>query len=152
MNAPAPLQPIPPKRILYAEDDLVAAHAVRLGLSVDGHTVDVAADGPQAVAMFETGAYDLVLTDFKLPGMDGLELAEVIKQRAPSRPVILITACAEEVQGPVSNVDALIRKPVSVAKLHEAFRKVFKTPFRSSVVAQPGRRSAASWPQGPERA
>ncbi len=123
------MQAIPPKRILIVEDDPVAAHTLRLALSVDGHVVDIAGDGQQGLTMFETGAYDLVVTDFKLPKMDGLELAEAVKQRDPSRPVILITAYAEEVQGKVSNVDALIGKPVSLAKLQEAFGKVFINPY-----------------------
>ncbi len=78
--------------------------------------------------MFEAGNYDVVITDFKLPKMDGLELAEAIKKRAPSRPVILITAYAESVKGAlgaVSNVDVLLGKPVSLARLQEALQKVF---------------------------
>jgi len=128
MTSAGLLPPIPPKRILIAEDDIVAAHTLRLALTVDGHFVDVAGDGEQALVLFETKDHDLVITDFRLPKMDGLELAEAIKQRAPSRPVILITAYAEAVQsgmGEVSNVDVLLGKPVSVAKLHEAFQKVF---------------------------
>ncbi len=129
MTSVVPL--ITPKRILIAEDDIVAAHTLRLALSVDGHSVEIAPDGEEALALFEAHDHDVVITDFKLPKMDGLELAEAIKQRAPSRPVILITAYAETVQaqmGGVSNVDILLGKPVSLAKLQEAFQKVFSTP------------------------
>ena len=117
-----------PKRILLVEDDLVAAHTLRLALSVDGYAVEVAGDAEQGLTMLEGQDYDLVITDFKLPKMDGLELAEAIKKHAPSRPVILITAYAESVKGAlgaVSNVDVLLGKPVSLAKLQEALQKIF---------------------------
>ncbi len=130
MKTAETLPPIPPKRILIVEDDIVAAHTLRLALTVEGHTVDIVADAEKGLEFFEANSYDVVITDFKLPKMDGLELAEAIKQRAPSRPVILITAYAETVEGrgQVSNVDVLIGKPVSLAKLQEALRKVCLTP------------------------
>ncbi len=118
-------------RILLVEDDLVTAHSLCLALSVDGHTVDIATDGEQALTLFETTNHDVVITDFNLPNMDGLDLAAAIKQRAPSRPVILITAYSSMVQGPlgeVSNVDFLLSKPVSVSQLQQALRKLFAVP------------------------
>jgi CheY-like chemotaxis protein len=127
MNSTGPA-PLIPKRILIVEDDLVAGHTLRLALSVDHHVVDLAADSEEALSLFETNQYDLVIADFKLPRMDGLELAEIIKQNAPSVPVILLTAYAETVKaqmgGQVSNVDALLGKPVSLAELHEAMSRV----------------------------
>ena len=107
---------------------MLSAHTLRLSLTVDGHEVDVAGSGEKAVTLFETKKYDLVITDFILPGMDGLELAEAIKQRAPSTPVMLITAYAESLpgaMGQVSNVDVLLSKPLSLGKLQEALQKVF---------------------------
>jgi DNA-binding response OmpR family regulator len=125
-----PLQPIPPKRILVVEDDLVLAQTVRVALALEGHKVEVAGDGEQASAMLEAGRPDLVIADFKLPKMDGLELAQAIKERAPSCPVILITAYAEAVlrTGNVSNVDNLLGKPFSMAQLHGALMKIFPGP------------------------
>jgi DNA-binding response OmpR family regulator len=128
--ASTPSQPLPPKQILVVEDDLVLAQTIRVTLALEGHKVEIAADAEQALTMFETGDYDLVITDFKLPKMDGLELAQVIKERAPSRPIILITAHAEAVfgMGNVSNVDNLLGKPFSSAELQGALVKVFQAP------------------------
>jgi len=106
----------------------LVAHMVRMALAVDGHAVDMAEDGEQGFALFKTSEHDLVITDFKLSKMDGLELAEAIKQHSPATPVILITAYAEKIDsgmGGVSNIDLLLRKPVSVADLHEALSKIF---------------------------
>ena len=105
----------------------MTAQALRMALIVDGHHVETVDSGEQALAQFEAGGRDLVITDFKLPGMDGLELAEAIKKRDPSQPIILITAYAETVSkmGTVSNVDVLLGKPFSLASLQQSLRKIF---------------------------
>src|SRR6516165_8085495 len=98
---------LPAKRILVAEDDVMVAHSLRMALAVDGHSVEMAEDGQQALARFESGKHDVVVTDFRMANMDGLELAEAIKKRSPSTPVILLTDYNEPLTaagGPVSNV------------------------------------------------
>ena len=120
-------QPLKSRRILIAEDELMVGQTIRMALAVDGHTVDVAEDGLKALAMFEAGKHDLVITDFKMSNMDGLELAESVKKRSPATPVILITAYAETVTGkggPVSNVDFVLGKPFSIMQLHAAVEQV----------------------------
>ena len=123
-----PRQRIPPKRVLVVEDDVLVAHSIRMVLAADGHTVEMAQDGEQGLAKFKAGEYDLILTDFQLGKIDGLELADAIKQHSPEKPVVLITAYTEAINnsmGEVSNVDLLLRKPVSAAELQEALRKIF---------------------------
>jgi DNA-binding response OmpR family regulator len=125
-----PLQPLPPKRILVVEDDVVLAQTVRVALALEGHKVELAGNAEQALTIFEAGYFDLLIADFKLPKMDGLELAQKIKEFDPACPVILITAYAESVLGTgnVSNVDNLLGKPFTMAQLHGALRKVFLGP------------------------
>jgi CheY-like chemotaxis protein len=121
-------QRVSPKRILIVEDETVAALSTRTALTADGHVVDIAEDAKQALGRFQASQYDLVITDFQLPGMDGLELAELLKKNLPAMPIILITAHAEKIggtMGNVSNVDVVVNKPFSVAQLQEAIRKVF---------------------------
>ena len=83
---------IPAKRILVVEDEVIAAQTLQTVLTVDGHSVDLAKDGQQGLAMFQADHYDLVITDFRLGSMDGLELAAAVKEYSPSTPVVLITA------------------------------------------------------------
>lgn len=128
MKSTEPRPLVSPKRILVAEDEPLVAHTIRMALTIDGHTVAVAPDGEQALAMFCSGEYDLVITDFKMGRMDGLELAEAIKKRSASIPVILITAHLEAINtsmGQVSNVDLLLGKPFSVRELQAALVKMF---------------------------
>jgi DNA-binding response OmpR family regulator len=130
MKSTGPRPSITPKRILVAEDEPLVAHTIRMALAVDGHTVVVARDGEQALAMFCSGDYDLVITDFKMGKMDGLELAEAIKKLSVSTPVILLTAYLEAIKtsmGQVSNVDLLLGKPFSVTELQAGLAKIFST-------------------------
>lgn len=131
MKAPALRQLVPPKRILVAEDEPLVAQTVRMTLTVDGHSVELAQDGEQALALFRTGHHELVITDFKMTKMDGLELAALVKALSPATPVILITAYLESLKstmGKVSNVDVLLGKPFSVMELHAALLKIFPQP------------------------
>ena len=61
-------------------------------LTREGYTVDCAQDGAAALALLAENAYQLVLTDLRMPGIDGLELLRQIKQRWPDTEVIMITA------------------------------------------------------------
>jgi two-component system response regulator VicR len=117
-----------PKRILVAEGDLMVAHTLRMALTVDGHEVELADDGEQALARFEGGKHDLVIANFKMAKMDGLELAEAIKRRSQSTQVILLTDYTEGLTaagGPVSNVDVVLRKPCSISELQASLEKLF---------------------------
>lgn len=116
-----------PKRILVADDDPVVGMTIRMALSADNHAVDLARNGEEALTKFYSGDYDLVITDFRMANMNGLELAEVIKKISSRTPVILITAYLEEIEtnkGSVPNVDLVLGKPLSVPQLQAAIAKV----------------------------
>src|SRR5215831_20907024 len=105
-------QRVSPKRVLVVEDENLAALSLRTILAADGHVVEIAPDAERAVLMLQASQYDLVITDFQLPNMDGLELAALIKQCFPDLPIVLITAYAEKIgaTGKVSNIDLVISK------------------------------------------
>ena len=125
------LTQVNPKRILIVEDDVLMAHKMRIALTVDGHTVETAGDGEEGLSKFAAGQYDVVICDFQLPKMDGMELAEVMRQHNPAQRIILITAYAEKLDssmGQVSNVDLLLRKPLTVDDMERALRQLFPEP------------------------
>ncbi|HEV2394364.1 MAG TPA: response regulator [Verrucomicrobiae bacterium] len=127
MPPAAPGQTNIPRRILVVEDEALVAHTIRMALTVDGHTVDVVEDGEKALAAFNPELHDLVITDFRLPNMDGLEVAQAVKERCPGKPVILMTAHIEAISdrtGKVSNVDLLMGKPFSIRDLQQAIGKL----------------------------
>lgn len=96
-------------------------------LAFDGHIVETANNAKDALAIFEPGKYDLVITDFSMPVMRGDELAATIKARAPTQPIVMITAYAEVLQtsgNPLVGVDFIISKPFLLENLREAIAKV----------------------------
>jgi CheY-like chemotaxis protein len=123
MTAPA----FPQKRILVVDDEPLVCDAVKMMLNFDGHEVQTAASGPEALAMLEKATFDLVITDFEMPAMKGDELAAAIKARAPKQPVVMITAYAEMLHAagnPLRGVDCVISKPFLLENLREAIAKV----------------------------
>jgi two-component system response regulator AtoC len=120
---------IPAKRILVVDDEPFVCDAVKMMLAFDGHDVATANSGKEALAMFEKGKYDIVITDFSMPVMKGDELAAAIKSRVPAQPVVMITAYAEMLQtsgNPLHGVDYLISKPFLLEDLRDAISKVLR--------------------------
>ena len=123
MTAPA----IPPRRILVVDDEPFVCDALKMMLMFDGHTVETASNGRDALILFDQGKFDLVITDFAMPTMKGDELAAAIKARSPKQPVVMITAYAEMLQtsgNALSGVDFVISKPFLLDNLREAISKV----------------------------
>ena len=81
-------------RILVVDDEPRMAELVALELADHGHEVETAADGARALDLLRTRTRDLVVTDLKMPGLDGLELLAEIKKLWPGTEVILMTAYA----------------------------------------------------------
>ncbi len=112
------------KKVLLAEDESQVREAIRMLLSVDEHEVTEARDGREALAMFEPGRFDLVITDYMMPRMQGDELAKQIKQKAPRQPVLMISAYVQQGACLASQVDALLAKPFSFVDLRQAIAKL----------------------------
>jgi len=101
--------------------------AVKMMLDFDGHEVRTALNGNDALALLQHETFDIVITDFDMPGMKGDELAAAIKARSPKQPVVMITAYSEMLQAsgnPLAGVDALISKPFLLENLREVIAKV----------------------------
>jgi CheY-like chemotaxis protein len=118
---------IPAKRILVVDDEPFVCDAVKMMLAFDGHQVETANSGQEALTLFDKQKFDIVITDFAMPVMKGDELAASIKARAPDQPVLMITAYAEMLQAsgnPLTGVDFMISKPFLLENLREAITKV----------------------------
>lgn len=123
MKAP----PSPQRRILVVDDEPFVCDAVKMMLAFDGHSVETASSGKDALALFDKSEFDVVITDFAMPAMKGDELALAIKARNPRQPVVMITAYAEMLQAsgkPMPGVDFMISKPFLLENLREAIARV----------------------------
>ena len=114
-------------QILVVDDEPAVCNAIKMMFQHDGHKVQTANGGKEALALLEKITFDLITTDYSMIGMKGDELAVIIKQRRPQLPIIMITAYAEMLQSldrPVPGVDCIISKPFFLADLRGAMAKV----------------------------
>jgi len=117
----------PQKRILVVDDEPFVADAVKMLLEFDGHVVETASSGEDALALFEQGKFDVVITDYAMPAMKGDQLALAIKARAPNQPIVMITAYAEKLEtsgNPLTGIDCVISKPFKLEDLRAVVAKV----------------------------
>ena len=80
--------------VLIVDDEDKMRHVLSIMLSIKGHTIDQAGDGIEALEMVKSTPFDMVITDIKMPRMDGMELLEKIKEMEIPCPVVFITAFA----------------------------------------------------------
>ena len=111
-------------RILVVDDEEFIRAAIKLCLKSDGHSVEEASSGEEALTIFQQGPFDLVLTDQSMTGITGAELALAIKQQARSCPVVMVTAYALILPPTLPGVDVILAKPFEREELREAIRKV----------------------------
>ena len=81
-------------RILVVDDEPVVRESLRDWFANDGYPVDMAADAREALRKLQEYSWDILLTDVKMPGMDGLELQQRVKEIDPDITVIIMTAYA----------------------------------------------------------
>lgn len=79
-------------RILVVDDSELARNLIRDVLAKAGHEVEMAAGGGEALVFLEKGLYDLVVTDWVMPGMMGEELVARLRERHPTLPTVVITS------------------------------------------------------------
>lgn len=106
------------KQILVVDDEALVLDAVRLTLTHYSHEVDTASSGAEALQKLQDASFDLVITDFKMPGMTGEQLAAQIKARNPNIPVILLTGHLPNDHP--TGVDCVLLKPFSTEELRTA--------------------------------
>jgi two-component system, cell cycle sensor histidine kinase and response regulator CckA len=83
-------------RVLYMEDDPGLARLLEKKLTRCGYEVTLASDGRQGLALWETGAYDLLVVDHQMPVKNGLEVLRTLSERGPMPPTIMVTGQGDE--------------------------------------------------------
>ena len=78
-------------KLLLIDDEKAIVRVLSISLKSDGYDVVTAYSGEEGLEVFQRESPDIVLTDIKMPGMDGLEVTERIKARCPWTPVVVIT-------------------------------------------------------------
>lgn len=112
-------------RVLIADDEESMRLLVARAIAMDGHEIVTAEDGAEALEILtrEEGAFDLLLTDIKMPVMDGIALALAVARDFPRLTVLMMTGFAdqrERASGLEAIVHDVITKPFAVADIRTA--------------------------------
>jgi len=120
------------KRILIIEDEKALASLLSDYLAVDGFSVDARFDGPSGLQAALTGAFDLVLLDLMLPGLDGFEVCRALREQSDV-PVLILSARREDgdkIRGLGLGADDYVVKPFSPQELVSRVRAVLRRAGR----------------------
>jgi len=118
-------------RILLVDDEEPVRGFLKRGLELDGHSVETAMDGSDALDRLteEAGGFDLLLTDIRMPIMDGIALALAAARDFPLLPILLMTGYAEQRER-AKNLEAIVEdvltKPFSLAELRTGVKRVLE--------------------------
>ena len=116
-----------PANVLIVEDDTKLRNALKEIMTREGYTVDVTESGDIAVSMIKDTVYDLVITDLKLPGIDGMDVLRSVQKLARDTSVIIITAYATvdtAVEAMKEGAEDYIAKPFNLDEIRLIVRKV----------------------------
>jgi DNA-binding response OmpR family regulator len=125
----------PPMRILLVEDDPKVAKLIARVLGARGYSVDQCVMGSDAVARVRSAAYELVVLDWILPDLDGLEVCRQVREEGSTIPILMVTArdqVRERVMALDAGADDYLVKPFKMAELEARIHALL-------------RRAKASW-------
>jgi two-component system alkaline phosphatase synthesis response regulator PhoP len=115
--------------ILVVEDEEHLAEGIRVNFEAEGWSVDVAGDGEQALALWRSGSYDLIVLDVMLPKLDGHSVCRAIREKGDRVPVLFLTAkntSEDRIQGLELGADDYLGKPFHLKELLLRVRGILK--------------------------
>ena len=118
-------------RVLVVEDEAKLADLLRRGLTAHGLAVDIAATGEDALWMAPATAYQVIVLDLMLPGIDGIEVCRQLRDAGVHTPILMLTALGEpsdRVAGLDSGADDYLAKPFVLAELLARIRALARRP------------------------
>jgi len=118
-------------QVLVIDDDAVVGRSFDRVLSGKGYEVSTALTGEEGLKNIESTEYDVVFTDIKMPGIDGLEVAERIKAKCPWTPVVVITGYGteeNEAEASLLGVNGFVHKPLTPEIIESITLKALEEP------------------------
>ena len=116
-------------RVLVVDDEPKICELLETLLAADGYNVETAGDGCEALAKLAGSQFGLVLSDIKMPGMDGFELARRVKDVDESLPLVIVTGYATldtAVQALRQGVDDYVTKPFKLEEIRRVISRVLE--------------------------
>ena len=135
MSAPG----VAAKKLLVIEDDRELIDLLTMHLTAEGYQVDAAADGEAGLRAFQSGQYGLVILDWMLPSMTGIDVLREIRTGDTRTPVLMLTARGEEsdkVLGLELGCDDYLTKPFSIRELAARIKVLHRRIERAEELAR----------------
>ena len=117
-------------RVLVVDDEPKICHLIEELLKLEGYRVDVSFSGMEALQMIKKSKYQMLLTDLKMPGIDGLELIKMAKKECPEIRSIMVTGYAtvgSAVESLRHGIDDYITKPFNIFEFKKAVKQTLYT-------------------------
>ena len=127
-----------PKKILLVDDEPLILKGLKYSLEQDGYVTDSAMDGEEALAKFFDDHYDLILLDVMLPGVDGIEVCQRVRERS-NVPIIMLTAKGEDMDkilGLEYGADDYMTKPFNILEVRARIRTVLRRAGNAAPVEE----------------
>ena len=141
------------KRVLVVDDEAVVGKSFERVLGDKGYRVDTALSGREAFEKYAGGDFDMVFTDLRMPGEDGLEVARRLKEMNPWLPIVVVTGYGTqdtEAQAKAIGVAEFLQKPLTPSMIEEVAARMMATTARP-VVAPAAVTAAAAAPESVAR-
>ena len=127
-------------RVLVVDDDPVVCKSFDRVLTSKGYAVVTASDGEEAMRKIAAEKYDAVFTDIKMPGMDGIAVAEQIRAQRPWLPVVIVSGYAtdeNEARAKAAGVRAVLHKPLSPEMIEQCAHDALSEPEVAAPMVPP---------------
>ena len=106
--------------ILLVEDEINLAKTIQLNLELEGYSVKHASEGKQALQLFKSASFDLVLLDIMIPEIDGLTLCDLFRDQDKTIPILILSARSsqeDKIEGLKLGADDYLTKPFHLEEL-----------------------------------
>jgi len=116
------------RKILLVDDEPLILKGLKYSLEQDGYQTDSAMDGEEALTKFFAGEYDLILLDVMLPGVDGIEVCQRIREKS-NVPIIMLTAKGEDMDkilGLEYGADDYMTKPFNILEVKARIKAIMR--------------------------
>lgn len=126
-----PITDKPVRRALLADDNHALCKYLIMALKIIGFEVRTARNGQEAYELFLENSYDLVITDFKMPVMNGITLIRKLKSKSPNIPIILISGVPIDDLSKIgchAPIEGILHKPFSLNELHRTALRAISRP------------------------
>lgn len=125
------------QHILIIEDEPGIYTFLKQGLEEEGYSISIAVDGEQGVELFRTEKPDLILLDWVLPKMDGIDVCKAIRQEDVNTPILFLTArdtVQDTIEGLQCGANDYIKKPFSFEELLERIKIHFRNSIEQGIL------------------